>query len=274
MDREMAPGSLTHMCGFVFDLDGCVWNGTALEPGAREALLALHTSGRAVGFLSNNSRSTGADLRRRLHGHGIDFAEHVVTPLDVIGQFIAERFGASRVLVMGSPELAAAVVRGGHALVDFDGARHATVVVVGNDVDVSYARIAASARAAAAGAPLVTPNMDPRLPVEGGDFLPGCGAFVEAVAVAAGVRPLVVGKPDPPLFHMTMRRMSVSPGLAAMVGDTPAADMRGGRASGMATVLYAPKGSDDTRDADAVVRSFDELLVLAGVAPAGPRGVL
>ena len=200
-------------------------------------------SGRAIGFLSNNSRATGEDLRRRLHGHGITIAEHVVTPLEIIGEFIAERFGPSRVLVMGAAELAAAVRRGGHALVGFDDARQATVVVVGNDFDVSYARIAAAARAAAAGAPLVTPNMDPRLPVEGGDFLPGCAAFVEAVAVAAGVRPLVVGKPDPPLFHVTMRRMGVAPDLTAMVGDTPAADMRGGRAAGMRTVLYAPNGA-------------------------------
>jgi 4-nitrophenyl phosphatase len=147
-------------------------------------------------------------------------------------------------------------------------------VVVGNDFDVSYTRIAAAARAAAAGAPLVTPNMDARLPVEGGEFLPGCAAFVEAVAVAAGVRPVVVGKPDPPLFHVTLRRMGVArAGPPAMVGDTPAADMRGGRAAGMRTVLYAPKGSDDLADSDVLVRSFDELLVLAGVAPADSGGV-
>jgi 4-nitrophenyl phosphatase len=268
-----SPGSLAHLRGFVFDLDGCVWNGSVLEPGAREALLQLHASGRALGFLSNNSRATGEDLRRRLFGHGIAVAEHVVTPLEIIGEFIAERFGRSRVLVMGARELAEAVARGGHALVDFDSAREATVVVVGNDFDVSYARLAAAARAAAAGAPLVTPNLDPRLPVEGGDFLPGCAAFVEAVAVAAGVRPIVVGKPDPPLFHVTMRRMGVAPGLTAMVGDTPAADMTGGRAAGMRTILYAPRGHDRPTDAEVVVRSFAELLVLAGVAPADRGGV-
>jgi HAD superfamily hydrolase (TIGR01450 family) len=271
MDRER--GELAHLKGFVFDLDGCVWNGSLLEPGAREALFALHGSGRAIGFLSNNSRATGEDLRRRLRGHGIAWAEHVVTPLEIIGEFVAARFGPSRVLVMGAPELAAAVQRGGHALVDFAEARQATVVVVGSDVDVSYARIAAAARAAAAGAPLVTPNMDARLPVEGGDFLPGCAAFVEAVAVAARVRPIVVGKPDPALFHVTMQRMGVMADRAAMVGDTPAADMRGGRAAGMRTVLYSPHGTGDVSDADAVIRSFAELLVLAGIAPADPGGV-
>ncbi len=243
-------GLAAHLRGFVFDLDGCVWNGSVLEPGAREALFALHGSGRAIGFLSNNSRATGEDLRRRLHGHGIAIAEHVVTPLEIIGEFIAERFGHSRVLVMGAAELAAAVRRGGHDLVEFDAARQATVVVVGNDFDVSYTRIAAAARAVAGGAPLVTPNMDPRLPVEGGEFLPGCAAFVEAVAVAAGVRPLVVGKPDPSLFHVTMRRMGVCRTSRPWSGTPRRPTCGAGAPPACDTVLYAPTGCRRARDAD------------------------
>ena len=258
----------------MFDLDGCVWQGSALEPGARGALTALHASGRALGFLSNNSSASGEDLRRRLLEHGIDIAQHVLTPLDIIGEFITERFGRSRALVMGAPELVEAVRRGGHQILEFDAYRKTTVVVVGNDFDVSYTRITAAARAVAGGAPLVTPNLDPRLPVENGEFLPGCAVFVEAVAVAAGARPLVVGKPDPSLFHMTMRQMGVVPDLTAMVGDSPAADMRGGRAAGMRTVLYAPDGHADGAEADVIIRSFDELLRLVGVARPDTGGVL
>ena len=144
----------------MFDLDGCVWQGSALEPGARGALTALHASGRALGFLSNNSRASGEDLRRRLLEHGIDIAQHVLTPLDIIGDFITERFGRSRALVMGASEFVEAVRRGGHQILEFDAYRKTTVVVVGNDFDVSYTRITAAARAVAGGAPLVTPNLD------------------------------------------------------------------------------------------------------------------
>jgi FMN phosphatase YigB (HAD superfamily) len=97
---------------------------------------------------------------------------------------------------------------------------------------------------------------------------------VEAVAVAAGVRPLVVGKPQPPLFDMTMRQMGVVPDLTAMVGDSPAADMRGGRAAGMRTILYAPGGHADGAEADVIIRSFDELLRVVGVARPDTGGVL
>jgi HAD superfamily hydrolase (TIGR01450 family) len=257
---------LTDLRGFVFDLDGCVWTGQVLSPGAREALDALHAAGRRLAFISNNSRATGAELCGRLRDLGVSVAEHVVTPLDIIGRVVADAYGPSRVLVMGADELVRAVARAGHEILDVERYRDATVVVVGNDFDLSYERLTAAARAAAAGAPIVTPNVDPRLPIENGDFLPGCGAIVQAVAVAAG-RPLViVGKPEPPLFRIALERLGLAAPQAAMVGDSIASDIRGGRGVGMPTVLYAPAGVEDAAEADVVVASFVELAERAGVA--------
>ncbi len=251
--------------GFVFDLDGCVWQGDTLNPGAGETLTALHRAGRGVAFLTNNSRARGQDIRAKLHRLGLGWVEHALTPLEILGQVITERYGRSRVLVIGAPELEAVVAEAGHELVGVADFRTATVVAVGNDFDLSYERLAAASRAAAAGAPLVTPNVDPRLPIEGGDFLPGCGAIVAAVSAAAGVAPVVVGKPEPPLFRIALARLGVDAARAAMVGDSVESDMAGGRRVGMRTVLYAPDGAAAAGAADVVVRSFAELAARAGV---------
>jgi ribonucleotide monophosphatase NagD (HAD superfamily) len=106
---------------------------------------------------------------------------------------------------------------------------------------------------------LVTPNVDPRLPVEGGDFLPGCGALVAAVAAASGVGAIVVGKPEAPLFQMALARLGLAPAEAAMVGDSVASDILGGRAAGMLTVFYAPDGRPAAPEADVTIRSFAAL---------------
>lgn len=262
------PGAiLTGLRGFVFDLDGCVWNGNVLSPGAGECLAALHRHGRKIAFITNNSRARGNDLRERLHGLGVAAAEIVLSPLEIIGHVIAEKFGSSRVLVIGAKDLADAVARAGHEIVDVKDYRAATAVVVGIDFDLTYERLTVAARVAAAGKPFVTPNVDLRMPIEGGDFLPGCGALVAAVSAAAGVRPIVVGKPDPPLFEIALRRMGVDAAGAAMVGDSVPSDVSGGQAAGMRTVLYAPDGPpSDTGGADIVIGSFAELARLAGVA--------
>ena len=154
--------------------------------------------------------------------------------------------------------------RAGHEVIAVADFRKATVVAVGNDFDLSYERLAAAARAVAAGAPLVTPNVDPRLPIEDGDFMPGCGAIVAAVSAAGGAPPIVVGKPEPPLFRIALARLGLAADQAAMVGDSVESDVAGGRRAGMRTVLYAPDGAAPGA-ADVVVRSFAELRVLAGV---------
>ena len=251
--------------GFVFDLDGCVWNGRVLNPGAGETLAALHAKGRRLAFLSNNSRATGAELLADLHGLGVTIAEHVLTPLEIMGEVIRARFGPSRVLAIGGPEMAAVIRRAGHTLVEVAQHGDATVVAVGNDFDLTYERLTAASRAAARTGALITPNLDPRLPIEGGDFLPGCGAIVEAVARAAKVRPVVVGKPEAPLFRLALERIGLPADGAAMVGDSVDSDIRGARAIGMRTILYAPAGDAKVDDADAVVRSFAELARRAGV---------
>jgi len=257
---------LATLQGFVFDLDGCVWNGTILNPGAGELLAALHRAGRRLAFLSNNSRADGTELRERLHALGVTVAEHVLSPLEIIGEVIGERFGPARVLVIGAEEMASVIRRAGHEIVDLTHYRDAEVVAVGNDFEFTFERLTAAGRAVAAGAPLITPNLDPRLPIEGGDFLPGCGAIVQAVAVAGGARPIVVGKPEPPLFRIALGRIGLPAPATAMVGDSVPSDMRGARAVGMRTVLYAPTGGVDAAEADVIVRSFAELGALVGVA--------
>ena len=261
---------LAGLRGFVFDLDGCVWQGERLNPGAADTLAALHHAGRGVAYLTNNSRARGADVAAKLRRLGVTPTEPALTPLEILGDVVRERWGRSRVLVIGAAELGAVVEAAGHTVVDVKAWRDATVVAVGNDFDLTYERLTAAARAAAAGAPVVTPNIDPRLPLEDGDFLPGCGAIVQAVCTAAGVQPVVVGKPAPPLFRMALSRLRCGPDEAAMVGDSVTSDVGGGRAAGMRTVLYAPEGAPEGAAADAadvVVRSFAELARLAGVAP-------
>ena len=251
--------------GFVFDLDGCVWQGERLNPGAADTLEALHRGRRGVAYLTNNSRARATDISAKLRRLGVTPSEHALTPLEILGDVVRDRWGVSRVLVIGAPELAAVVEAAGHALVNVKRWREATVVAVGNDFDLSYERLAAASRAAAAGAPVVTPNVDPRLPMEDGDFLPGCGAIVAAVCAAAAVEPHVVGKPEPPLFRMALDRLGCRPEEAAMVGDSVESDMAGARAVGMRAVLYAPGGAP-ANAADVVVQSFAELSRLVGVA--------
>jgi len=140
--------ALREMRGLVFDLDGCVWTGEVLTPGAAEVLALIRRQGKGLCFLTNNSRARASTMQAKLERLGVEAKEaEVLTPLEILGEVVAQRWGPSPVLAIGGPELAAVLVEAGHRLVPLDAYRDATVVVVGNDFDFSYERLTAAARA-------------------------------------------------------------------------------------------------------------------------------
>jgi HAD superfamily hydrolase (TIGR01450 family) len=247
--------------GFAFDLDGCIWAGTTLLPGAAELVAALRAAGRRVVFVTNSSRELSPVLAERLTRLGISTPPaQVLAALELSGEAIRRRLGPVRVLGLGTDDMRAVLERAGHVPVAVGSWPDAQAVLVGNDPAFDFVRLRAASRAVAGGATFFTVNLDPRLPVGPAEWDPGCGALAEAIAVAGGARPLVIGKPDRPIFEMALERLGCRAAEAAMVGDSLATDVDGGRAVGMFTVWLdaAGVGGGEGR-ADLTVRALSEL---------------
>ncbi len=247
---------------FIFDLDGCVYSGETLLPGVDAVLETLRRSGRRVLFLTNNSRQAADELLDKLRRLGIAaIPEEILSAAEIAGPLARERYGPSRVLAAGSPRFLALLAAAGHTVLPPEDYRRAQVVVIGHDEEFGYQKLAALARAVRAGAAFVAVNLDPRLPVDAGEFLPGCGAIVEAVATAAGVRPVVVGKPEPHLFQVALRRLGLPPQAVVMVGDSIHSDILGAQGVGLRTIWIAPPDADPVgARPDLTIRSYAELL--------------
>jgi 4-nitrophenyl phosphatase len=71
-----------------------------------------------------------------------------------------------------------------------------------------------------------------------GDLVPGCGAFADALANAAGRQPdVVVGKPSIRLLCEAAASVHQPPSACLYVGDNPEADVAGAHAAGMDALL-------------------------------------
>jgi HAD superfamily hydrolase (TIGR01450 family) len=247
--------------GFAFDLDGCIWAGPTLLPGAAELVKGLRDAGRRVVYVTNSSRERAATISGKLTRLGIATPpEDVLPALDLLGETIRRRLGPARVLALGTGQMREVLEAAGHAVVAIDDWPRATAVAVGFDPAFDFARLRAASRAVAAGAAFFSVNLDARLPVAPGEFDPGCGAMAEAVAAAGGARPIVVGKPHRPIFEIALERMGCRPDEAAMVGDSLETDVAGGRGAGMFTIWLEPAGNGRGEGrADLVVGSLAEL---------------
>ncbi|MDQ7841063.1 MAG: HAD-IIA family hydrolase [bacterium] len=227
----MIPRSLR---GYLFDMDGVLYRGRRVLPGARALLAALDRKGIPFALVTNNSTRTPRQYTRFLATMGMRVpAKRIVTSSVGTAAYLRAALPpGSRVLVVGEPPFRHLVVRAGFTVAWED----VSAVVVGLDRRLTYAKLARATAAIARGAAFIASNADPMLPTEHG-ALPGAGALVAAVAHATGRTPIVIGKPDPRLLHEAMARIGTRPEQTAMVGDQLGTDIAAGRAAGLFTIL-------------------------------------
>jgi phosphoglycolate/pyridoxal phosphate phosphatase family enzyme len=223
--------------GFLIDLDGVVWEGREMLPGAVEALGALLGAGKEIVFVTNNSVRAPAQYAARLRKAGVEVAdERVISGGVATARLAAERVGAGgSAFVIGAPGFKESVAEAGLTLVDGEAGMDADAVVVSAHREFDYAELLTATRALQGGAALFATSRDPTLPMPGGAW-PGTGATLAAVETASGKRAEIGGKPEPHLFEQA-RALIPRATRVAMVGDRPASDIEGGRRAGLATIL-------------------------------------
>jgi glycerol 3-phosphatase-2 len=209
----------------LLDLDGVVYLGGAAIPGAAAALAAAGPAGMRLAFVTNNAYRTPAAIAAQLTGLGVPASpEDVVTSAQAAARLLAERLPAgSAVLVIGGTGLRAAVRERGFRPVSA-AAEEPAAVVQGYSPDISYSSLAEGALAVQAGALFVASNADATLPTPRGPQ-PGNGSLIQVIATATGVRPLVAGKPEPPLHAESVQRTGARRPL--VVGDRLDTDIEG-----------------------------------------------
>jgi len=210
---------------WVLDLDGVVWRGDQLVPGAATAVDALIGAGHQVVACTNWAQSP-AHKRAALDRLGVaDFP--VVTSAEAAASRCQPE---DRVLVLGDPTLGDVLRGDGLEVVDVfalpDGSPvgDVDVVVVGACSDWDRSRVGMAADALRAGARFVATNDDATFPTSGPAglrLLPGNGALVAAVTVASGVVPEVVGKPHGAMARLLESRFGT---VDVVVGDRPDTD--------------------------------------------------
>ncbi|MGB7587712.1 MAG: HAD-IIA family hydrolase, partial [Solirubrobacterales bacterium] len=195
--------------GFLIDLDGVVWVGRELLPGAAETLQQLIDRGKEVVFVTNNSVRRPDAYAERLREAGIPVAnERVLTAGAATARLAAERIGADgTAFVIGAPGFKEMVATAGLTLLEGEAGQGADAVVVSGHREFDYAELLTATRALQHGASLFATSRDPTLPMPGGAW-PGTGATLAAVETASGKRAEIGGKPEPHLFEMAREQIA------------------------------------------------------------------
>ncbi len=223
------------LTAFILDLDGVLYRGDQRLDGAREFLSFLQARAFKFMLLTNNATRTPQQVATRLQQMGMSVdAERIITSSVATAQYLKKiRPDGASIFVVGEDGLTTPLSDAGFRIVDNAPADY---VVLGMDRTVTYEKLKRATRCILGGAQFIATNPDATFPSANG-IAPGAGALIAALSTATGVSPIVVGKPEPTAFRMTLERLQADTETTAAIGDRLDTDIEGGFRAGLKTIL-------------------------------------
>lgn len=222
---------MTSLKGFLIDLDGVLYVENELIPGAAETVNWLRQAGHPFRFLTNTTIRSRTALQEKLTGLGIETrAEEIFSTCVVAARWLKQR-EMQRIHFLLPEE----------PLKDFTEFeitdRNPDAVVVGDlGKNFNYDVLNRAFRLLKQGAQLVALQKNRFWQTLDGLAM-DVGAFVAALEYAAHTEAVVIGKPNRAYFEMALNDMELPAAKVAMVGDDLCTDIKGGRETGLKTIL-------------------------------------
>lgn len=215
-------------------MDGVVYTGSTLIPGAKEFVGQLIQGNYKFLFLTNNSYHTPPELKGRLSSMGIDVTEdHFYTSAMATASFLKVQSptGCSA-YVIGGKGVTHELEKAGIAITSKD----PDYVIIAETEEYDYAKIIEATLLIQEGAKFIATNQDLSGPSTRGP-VPACGALVAPIEKVTGVTPYFLGKPNPAMMFWARKKLGVHSANCFMIGDRMDTDIVGGLESGMTTCL-------------------------------------
>lgn len=225
--------------GYIFDLDGTIYLGDELLPGAREVIDRLRALERKLLFLSNNPTKSPEAYIAKLARLGIPAGrEEMLNSVDTMTAWLLRHHPEAVVFPIGEAPLIDALAAAGMRLSEDPGEIDIVIASYDRGFDYRKLQIAFDAIRTHGRARLVTTNPDRFCPFPGGRGEPDAGAVIGAIEGCTGVRcEQNTGKPDPVMLESALHRLRLPASDCIMVGDRLSTDIRMAVDAGMASAL-------------------------------------
>lgn len=202
------------------DLDGVVYKGNCVVPGAPETIRCIRAHNIKVFFVTNNSAKKREHIVSKLQNMGIDARVEDIFTSAFAAMFLLKKLcykEKKKVLIVGSDNLKEKIASFSITVVDDV---PCDILVVGFDNRFNYEKLAKSLNALRQGATFVVCNRDRTFPIEDHQVLPGCGPIVAAIEYAWGAQPhYEVGKPNTMLLEIIADKYHLKANEILVVGD-------------------------------------------------------
>ena len=222
---------------FLLDLDGTLYLDEKLFDGTPEFLSDIRASGGQYLFLTNNSsRGVEAYLAKMRRLGVCAEPEDFLTSVDATISFLRETGGERGVYYVCGTESLKGQLRGAGFRLSEKPSEDVTCLICGYDTELTFQKLEDACILLNRGADFLATNPDWVCPTWYG-AAPDCGSVCEMLWRATGRRPKVIGKPQPEMALLAMKRCGYAPRETLLVGDRIYTDIACGVNAGVDAVL-------------------------------------
>jgi NagD protein len=230
---ENSIDSIRGKKGFLCDMDGVIYHGNYLLPGAASFLDWLNRENKKYLFLTNSSERAPKELQQKLKRLGLDVDEsHFYTSALATAAFIKSQSPGCTAYVIGEAGLLNALYNEGIMMNDIS----PDYVVIGETKNYNYQNILRAVKLIQNGAKLIGTNTDLTGPSEEG-IIPACRALVAPIELTTGRQAYYIGKPNPFMMRNGKRILGCRSAEIAIIGDRMDTDIIAGIESEIDTIL-------------------------------------
>ena len=225
--------------GYVFDLDGTIYLGDDLLPGASRLVGKLRELGKKIVFLSNNPTKTPEMYAEKLAGLGLPTPpDEIVNTVVTMTRWLLQNHPEATVFPISEEPLVRALGEAGIRI--SERAEEVDIVIASYDRAFDYRKlqIAFDAIWFHKRARLVTTNPDRYCPMPGGRGEPDAAAVVGAIEACTGAKCEVnVGKPGPIMLETVTRMLGLEASECLVTGDRLYTEIRMALDAGMPSAV-------------------------------------
>ncbi len=218
----------------ILDMDGVLWRGEQLLGDLPAIFAEITKKGLKVLMASNNSTKSPAAYSNKIRSLGVPLEFwQLINSAEATADYLSQKFPQrGPVYVIGESGLMETLEAKGFEISE----DKAIAVIAGLDRKIDYRKIDIAANLITQGALFIGSNPDRTIPTPTG-FSPGAGTMLAAIEAASYVKPTIIGKPQPAIFELAMKRLGTKPEETLMVGDRLETDITGGQNIGCRTAL-------------------------------------
>ena len=241
---------------YLFDLDGTIYLGNDLLPGAKLLLDTVTKAGAKIAFLSNNPTRDRQMYVTKLDKLGIHVSEtNIINTIVSTVSWLKKNHPNATVFPIAEEPLIRALADAGIKMsntpADID------IVIASYDRTFNYEKlqIAFDAIWQEKRAVLITTNPDRYCPFPGGKGEPDAAAIVAAIEASTGTRCIAnMGKPDKIMIETVLSELGTGLENAIMVGDRLHTDVMMAHNAGIDSALVL---TGDSQLADVLTCAID-----------------